>query len=84
MLLDVLLSFSEIAVKNRYVRPLINNDGNSFDFFYVISHRFCICYNAQTNDREKKTLTKDENRRLCTIGRMTAEGELTLSDKEWL
>ncbi len=57
---------------------------SSYDFVYVISHRFCIFYNAQKNSLSKHTLSNEESTSLITIGRMTAEGELTLSDVEWL
>ena len=55
-----------------------------FDFVYVISHRFCIYYDVQANITEKHSLTQDESRSLATIGRMTAEGELSMADTEWL
>ena len=56
----------------------------SYDFVYVISHRFCIHYNVHKNLLSKHTLSNEESTSLITIGRMTAEGELTLSDVEWL
>lgn len=56
----------------------------SYDFVYVISHRFCIYYNAQKNSLSKHALSNVESASLITIGRMTAEGELALSDVEWL
>ena len=55
---------------------------NWFDFVYVISHRFCIHYNRQGDIIEKRLLTNDETRCLATIGRMTAEGELSLLTSE--
>lgn len=57
---------------------------NWFDFVYVISHRFCMHYNVKENTVEKHSLTQDESRLLSTIGRMTAEGELVLTNPEWL
>lgn len=63
---------------------VFKDTNNSFDFVYVISHRFCIYYNVQENVSEKHSLTSNENRLLSTIGRMTAEGELSLTDSEWL
>lgn len=57
---------------------------SSYDFVYVISHRFCIYYNVQENLLNKYALSNEESALLTTIGRMTAEGELTLSDLEWL
>ena len=32
---------------------------------------------------KKRLLTQDESLLLATIGRMTAEGELTMTDTEW-
>ena len=57
---------------------------NMYDFVYVISHRFCIYYDVHTNTTEKRSLKENESRSLATIGRMTAEGKLTLEDTEWL
>ncbi|MBR5277773.1 MAG: hypothetical protein IKU23_00750 [Clostridia bacterium] len=56
----------------------------SYDFVYVISHRFCIYYDAHKNSLSKHTLSNEESTSLITIGRMTAEGALSLSDVEWL
>ena len=49
----------------------------------VISHRFCLYYDTQAKITEKRSLTQDESLLLATIGRMTAEGELTMTDTEW-
>ena len=37
----------------------------------------------KTKITEKHSLTQDESLSLATIGRMTAEGELTMTDTEW-
>ena len=52
----------------------------SYDFVYVISHRFCIYYNVHQNSLSEHTLSNEESTSLI----MTAEGELTLSNVEWL
>ena len=54
-----------------------------FDFIYVISNRFCICYDIQGKVFEKLLLMAEESKSLSTIARMTAEGELSLDDSEW-
>ena len=43
-----------------------------------------IYYDVHTNTTEKRSLKENESRLLATIGRMTAEGKLTLEDTEWL
>ena len=68
-----------------WLSELLMESNNWFDFVYVISHRFCIHYNRQGDIIEKRLLTNDETRCLATIGRMTAEGELSLlTSEEWL
>lgn len=68
-----------------WLSELLTESNNWFDFVYVISHRFCIHYNMQGDIIEKHLLTNDETRWLATIGRMTAEGELSfLTAEEWL
>lgn len=63
---------------------IFEKNDNFFDFVYVISHRFCIYYDTQSNVSEKHLLTSEEYRLLSKIARMTAEGGLSLTDKEWL
>lgn len=58
-------------------------DQNSIDFAYVLSHRFCIYYDVRMVRYEKWTISNEDNCSLCTIARMTAEGELSLNDQEW-
>lgn len=62
----------------------LDESSDSFDFVYVISHRFCVYCDVKENVSEKHLLTQDENQMLAKIGRMTAEGELSMTDKEWL
>ena len=67
-----------------WISELLEETDDLFDFVYVISHRFCIYFNTQDNIREKHLLTDNESCLLSKIGRMTAEGELSLTDSEWL
>ena len=83
LLPEIPTSYAE-AHLSKWISDSFKVIGNSFDFIYVISHRFCIYYDVQTNGIEKHSLTQDESNLLSTIGRMTAEGELSLMDKEWL
>lgn len=69
---------------SEWISELLEETDNLFDFVYVISHRFCIHYDTQENVEEKYSLTREESWSLSTIGRMTAEGELSLTDSEWL
>lgn len=69
---------------SEWTSEVFKETDNLFDFVYVISHRFCIYYDAQENATEKRSLTQDESWLLATLGRMTAEGELSLTDSEWL
>ena len=66
-----------------WITEVLNESDTSFDFVYVLSHRFCIYYDVQKNAFEKRTLTDKEIGLLLTIARMTAEGEISLSDIEW-
>lgn len=67
-----------------WISEVLNESQNLFDFVYVLSHRFCIYYDTHKNASEKRFLTAKEYRLLSIIARMTAEGELSLSDSEWL
>lgn len=69
---------------SKWIFELLIDAENQFDFCYVISHRFCLYCDVQTGTSEKKELAQEESRLLSTIGRMTAEGELTLKSEEWL
>lgn len=68
---------------SEWITELFDESANLFDFVYVISHRFCLYYDTQAKITEKRSLTQDESLLLATIGRMTAEGELTMTDTEW-
>ena len=67
----------------KWIIEKINESDNSFDFYYVISNRFCSFWNYRKKHCTKNFLTAKESERLCTIARMTAEGELSLNDLEW-
>lgn len=68
---------------SEWITELFDESANLFDFVHVISHRFCLYYDTQAKITEKRSLTQDESLLLATIGRMTAEGELTMTDTEW-
>jgi len=82
ILLDIPTSEAESCIAS-WIYEVFQEDGNLFDFVYVLSHRFCVFYDVQENYSSKWMLSSEENRLLCTIARMTAEGELTLEDQEW-
>lgn len=69
---------------SKWIFELLRDTENQFDFCYVISHRFCLYCDVRTGTSEKKELAQEESRLLSTIGRMTAEGELTMKSEEWL
>lgn len=66
-----------------WIFEVFQENGSLFDFVYVLSYRFCIYYDVQTNCSSKWLFSSEENKLLCTIARMTAEGELSLEDQEW-
>ena len=68
---------------SEWITELFDESANLFDFVYVISHRLCLYYDTQAKITEKRSLTQDESLLLATIGRMTTEGELTMTDTEW-
>jgi len=68
----------------KWISEIFDESANMFDFVYVISHRFCLHYDKQMSIAEKRSLSQYESRSLATIGRMTAEKELSLTDIEWL
>lgn len=66
-----------------WIREVFREDNNTFDFVYVLSNRFCICYDVQADHSQKREMSKEEDKLLRIIARMTAEGELSLKDQEW-
>lgn len=82
LLPEISTSYAENHL-SEWITELFDESANLFDFVYVISHRFCLYYDTQAKITEKRSLTQDESLLLATIGRMTAEGELTMTDTEW-
>lgn len=66
-----------------WILELSPNCTDFYDFFYIISHRFCIYYNVSSKENDKCLISADEHNALCTIARMTSEKELSLNDVEW-
>ena len=84
ILSEIPTSYAETNL-SEWLSEVLTESNIRFDFAYVISHRFCIHFDMQGNILEKHSLTSDENCWLVTIGRMTAEGELSFSNsEEWL
>ena len=82
LLPEVPTSYAENHL-SEWISEMFGKSANLFDFVYVISHRFCLYYDTQAKRTEKHSLTQDESWLLATIGRMTAEGELSMADEEW-
>lgn len=83
LLLEIPTSYAENHF-SEWISEIYDESTNVFDFVYVISYRFCLYYDAQASDAEKYLLTQEESSSLAIIGRMTAEGELSLENDEWL
>lgn len=66
-----------------WTKETLCEDKTSFDFVYIISNRFCILYDVKNDYSDKRSISPEENRLLCIIGRMSAEKELSLEDVEW-
>lgn len=66
-----------------WICEVFREDDDLYDFVYVLSCRFCIYYDVQADYSQKRPISREEHTLLCTIARMTAEGELTLDDQEW-
>lgn len=66
-----------------WIREAFQTEQDVYDFVFVLSHRFCVFYDAQNNCFEKHEILPEVNKTLSIIGRMTALGELTLNDPEW-
>lgn len=66
-----------------WLAEVLDKTDTVFDFVYVLAPRFCAYYDVQEKSSELRTIKKEENEWLATIARMTAEGELSLSDEEW-
>ena len=72
--------------ENNLIQWIEQVDGEikpTFDFFFVISERFCLYYEPETNISKKRSITREENDQIRSIARKTAEGELTMNSSEW-
>lgn len=68
---------------HKWISETFKECNSSFDFIYVISERFCNYYESENTAYVKISITKEEDLCLKKIGRMTAEGEISLADIEW-
>ena len=75
-------SYAESHYKE-WISELADENNIFFDFIFVISNRFCIRFGIHENTVEKLPLTATEKETLAIIGRLTAEGKLSLNDAEW-
>lgn len=82
VILEMPTSEAEIQLYN-WIREVFQEDNNFYDFVYVISERFCIYCETQTDFSQKWSLSSEEWELLSFIAKMTAEGTLTLEDEEW-
>lgn len=67
-----------------WTREVFQNAQESFDFVYILAHRFCFYYDTHTDSCEKRIISRNDSYAIKTIARMTAEGELSLESDEWL
>lgn len=67
-----------------WTREVFQEAQKSFDFVYILAHRFCFYYDTHTDSCEKRIISGDDLYAIKTIARMTAEGELSLESDEWL
>ena len=54
-----------------------------YDFYYILTQDSVIYYDTKDNSESIHHLSSMDARYLSTIGRMTAENEISLSDVEW-
>lgn len=66
-----------------WIRQVSAKLDHEFDFYFVISERFCLYFNPVAGIDNKIIISGREAKSLRTIARMTAEGELSLSSPEW-
>ena len=83
LILDIPTKNAEDSIINWIKEIITNNDEKIYDFVYVISHRFCVYFDSQTQKHSRREITKNEYKRLSIIGRMTAEGTISLTNPEW-
>lgn len=82
LLIEIPTSYAETHL-SKWISEVRDEFSDFFDFVYVISNRFCFHYNIKEKSIEMRTLTNEEDLLLKTIGRMTAEDELSMADEEW-
>lgn len=67
-----------------WIKELRGDDNtDTFDFFILLIGSLVIIYRTASGSTERYFLSKDARKCLQIIGRMTAEGELSLHDIEW-
>ena len=66
-----------------WLKQVVNEIGHSFDFFFVISERFCIYYDPEKEVSKKYYITDENDKRIRSIAKRTAEGEITIDSPEW-
>ena len=82
----LLTEIPDRETENNLIQWIEQVDGEikpTFDFFFVISERFCLYYEPETNISKKRSITREENDQIRSIARKTAEGELTMNSSEW-
>ena len=67
----------------KWLSDVFKEYDSTFDFVYVISERFCNYYDSKNTTYVKTSIKKEDDLCLKKIGRMTAEGEISLADIEW-
>ncbi len=67
-----------------WTREVFQNAQKSFDFVYILAHRFCLYYDTHADSCDKRMISVNDLYAIKTIARMTAEGELSLESDEWL
>ena len=67
-----------------WICELIKCKKIQFDFFYVISYRFCVYYDVKERGYKKFQIAPWENEAISIMARLTAENRLTLTDEEWM
>lgn len=65
---------------DKWIAEVLEKIDIIFDFVYVLSHRFCVYYDVQEKSSELRTIKDMETKWLGIIARLTAEGEISLSD----
>lgn len=69
---------------SKWLFEVVPEDEIFFKFVYILSHRFCVLIDVQERVVVKREISPEVSRALSKIARMTAEGDLSLTDLEWL